>query len=136
MNYQSLLEAIEASARTVGYTPTAHSSLHATLREEGFPIATIAPLRLLESEGTEERVRLYGVNMKFLSANELSDEDRARLISRMALQVEAFVGLVREALGVLSVEVQEMVVQEQSVTVAGEVALALKMEVRCVECIN
>lgn len=136
MNYQSLCEAIEASVRTVGYTPTAHSSLHATLCKEGFPIAVIAPLRLLDSEGVEERERLYAVEVKFLCANELSDEDRARIISRMALQAERFVELVRQAQGVLWMEVEEMVVGVQALTVAGEVSLALKAQVRCVECSN
>jgi hypothetical protein len=49
-------------------------------------------------------------------------------------KVEQFVSLLRGANDVLSVEVQESLVQQQSLTIAGEVALTLKATLRCIDC--
>ena len=134
MNYQSLQEALATSALSLGYTPTHRSSLHKTLCESGFPIASIDSPVLLHTEGERERENLFSVRVNFMCANELSDEARAAVISRMAAEVEQFVSLLRGANDVLSVEVQESLVQQQSLTIAGEVALTLKAILRCIDC--
>lgn len=134
MNHESLLEAVVTSANTLGYTPTPLKELHKTVCKNGFPIAAYAPLVLLSAEGEKERERLFALNVKFMCSNELSDEARAKVIARMACEAEQFVGLLADTKDVLSVEVREVVVEEQCNTVAGEVAVALNATVRCIEC--
>lgn len=134
MNYQSLCEAIATSVSSLGYAPTPKSELHKTLCTSGFPIAAIASPVLLRTEGKRERENLFMISVNFMCANELNDTERAAVISRMAADTEQFVTLLRGAQDVLTVEVQESLVQEQSLTIAGEVALTLKATIRCVDC--
>lgn len=134
MNYQSLQEALATSAHSLGYTPTPKEELHKTLCKRGFPIASIDSPVLLGSEGERERENIFSICVNFMCANELSDAARAAVISRMAADVEQFVSLLRGVAEVLAVEVQEALVQEQSLTIAGEVALTLRATLRCIDC--
>ncbi len=136
MNYQSLMDAVEGVATSLGYHPTLPENLHTTLRHEGFPIAILTPPHLLSLEGEKEVNRVYALDVKLLMNREMSPAERSQLLATLASDAERFVAALASHSQVREVELQEVAPIEQMLTIAGEVSLLVRAKVRCFECDN
>lgn len=136
MNYQSLMDAIEGVATSLGYHPTLPENLHSTLRHEGFPIAILTPPHLLSIKGEREVKRVYDVEVKLLAQSGLVPFERTSSLALLGSDAERFAAALASHSQVREVELQEVAPIEQMLTIAGEVSFLVRAKVRCFECDN
>lgn len=136
MNYQSLFSTLFTVAHNLGFTPTTSSSLHDTLLDAGFPIASFLPIVMTSLEGEKEPRRGYEFEVKFMCDNVLGSAMRQERISNLMSQAERFMAGLRGCGGILEVELLSLVPEEHILTLAGECAVTLKARVVTIECGN
>ena len=134
MNYQSLYESLGAHATALGYHPTMADRLHHTLRHKVLPIAVISYPQLTASEGIREVEKSFSAELKLLKENEVTPSARAEVLSSLVEDAERLARALAEQVAVREVAIVEIAPVERLVTIAGEVAITLKLKITTVEC--
>lgn len=134
MNYQRLLDALEAHATALGYHPTTEENLHHTLRHKGFPIAIISYPQLASKEGMKEVERCFLVDVKLLKENAVIPSVRAEMFAALVADAENLARALAEEVEVRDVTVEEISPVERMLTIAGDVAVTLKMKLKTIDC--
>lgn len=134
MNYESLHKALYDDALALGYHPTSAAMLHKTLSTEGFPIALIAPPKVVRMEGDKERKTTYHIKVNFLCANAVGEQLCTAEIARLASDCDSFLSSLRSHAEVCGLQTEEILAVSGALTVAGEVGLSLKATVEAIEC--
>ncbi|MBO7299978.1 MAG: hypothetical protein J6U53_01040 [Tidjanibacter sp.] len=134
MNYQALFEALGSHATAIGYHPTVADRLHQTLRHEGFPLAIISYPQQTASDGVREVEKEFSVELKLLRENEVTPSARAEALSLLMEDAERLAAALAEESAVREVAVMELSPVERMLTIVGEVAVALKLRIKTVEC--
>ena len=134
MNYQRLLDALEAHTTALGYHPTTAENLHNTLRHEGFPIAIISYPQLTSIEGLKDVEKSFSVEVKLLKENEVTPLVRAEAYSLLVTDAENLARALAEEGEVREVTIEEVSPVERMLTIAGDVAITLKMKLKTIEC--
>ena len=134
MNYQRLLDALQAHATALGYHPTTAENLHHTLRHEGFPIAILSYPQLTSIEGLKEVEKCFSVEVKLLKENEVAPSMRAEVFSSLVTDAEALARTLAEEDQVREATIEEISPVERMLTIAGDVAITLKMKLKTIEC--
>lgn len=134
MNYQRLLDALEAHATALGYHPTTAENLHHTLRHEGFPIAILSYPRLSSVEGVREVEKCFLVDVKLLKENAVIPSVRTETFASIVTDAEALARLLAEEGEVREVAIEEVATVQRMLTIAGDVAVTLRMKIKTIEC--
>lgn len=134
MNYQRLLDALEAHTTALGYHPTTAENLHHTLRHKGFPIAILSYPHLASVEGVREVEKCFLVDVKLLKENAVTSSVRAEVFASLVTDAEALATLLAKEVEVREVAIEEISPVERMLTIAGDVAVTLRMKIKTIEC--
>lgn len=136
MNYQSLFSTLFATAQRLGFHPTHASRLHETLLREGFPIASFELVEVSSLEGEIVPRRGCEVEVKFMSDNMVDGALRFEAIASLMALAERFVALTLQECGVAEASLLSLAPEEQSLTIAGECAVGLRVRMATIDCNN
>lgn len=130
MNLNQVIFILGKSATELGYTPTIYALRHDALHRHSLPLLAIKPPVLVALDGEKRVEEEYDVEVIFMRDSGVGDDDRNAAFDSVVADIAPYVAALMLHPQVLSVSNLVAKPLLRPLTVAGEAAVSLKMNVR------